>query len=280
MMPSSGSPGANQPPRLPESAQARFRIDIPSPARTWNYWLGGKDNYEVDRVVGDSTAKVNPELTTLARESRKFLIRVVRYLAAQEGVRNFLDIGAGLPTESNTHQIAQRTAPESRVVYVDNDPMVLSHARALMRGTTPEGVTDYLDADYHEPRQILEEAANVLNFTQPVAVMFMGVLGFCQDYETAKRIVAETVEGVPPGSFLVLWDCTDTSEDAVRSTENYAKSGALPYILRSVEQIGAFFGDLEKVEPGLVSITRWRPDPDQGEGPEHVHGYGAVARTS
>ncbi|TMQ93314.1 SAM-dependent methyltransferase [Actinomadura soli] len=275
--PPGGSPPADQPPRLPDDAQARFRTDVPSPARTWNYWLGGKDNYEVDRVVGDATTAVNPELIQQAREGRRFLIRTVRYLAAEEKIRNFLDIGAGLPTESNTHQIAQQTAPDSRIVYVDNDPMVLVHARALMRGTTPEGVTGYLDADFHNPRQILDEAANVLNFNEPVAVMFMGVLGFCQDYPTAKKVVADTMAGVPSGSFLVLWDCTDTSEAARRSTERYAESGTVPYNLRSVEQLDAYFDGLEKVEPGLVTISRWRPDQAEPE-PEHVHGYGAVAR--
>ncbi|WP_131736162.1 SAM-dependent methyltransferase [Actinomadura roseirufa] len=268
----------NPPPHLPQYAQERFRTDIPSPARTWNYWLGGKDNYEVDRVIGDVTASTNPEVITLARESRPFLIRVVTHLAAEAGIRNFLDIGAGLPTHSNTHEIAQRVAPESRVVYVDNDPMVLAHARALLRGTTPEGVTDYLDADYHHPRQILDDAANVLNFNRPIAVMFMGVLGFCQDYETARSIVAETMAGVPSGSFLVAWDCTDTSEAAKASTDRYAESGTLPYVLRSVQQIGGYFDGLELVDPGLVSITQWRPDEGHDGEPAHVNGYGAVAR--
>ncbi|TYB46214.1 SAM-dependent methyltransferase [Actinomadura chibensis] len=272
-----GEPSAEHPPRLVADAQGRFRTDLPSPARTWNYWLGGKDNYLVDRQVGDATAALNPELVPLARESRQFLIRVVRYLAEEENVRNFLDIGAGLPTESNTHQIAQWTAPDSRVVYVDNDPMVLAHARALMRGTTPEGVTDYIDADYHDTQQILAEAANVLNFGEPIAVMFMGVLGFCQEYRTVERIVAETMAGVPSGSFLVLWDCTDTSADALRGTRKYAESGTLPYLLRSVEEIDALFDGLEKIDPGLVSIAQWRRDPEH-DGPDHVHGYGAVAR--
>ncbi|TMQ91620.1 SAM-dependent methyltransferase [Actinomadura soli] len=282
-MPSSGgTPGgqaANQPSDLPEDVRARVRTDIPSPARTWNYWLGGKDNYEIDRQVGDATAALNPDLIPLARQSRRFLIRVVNHLAAEAKVRNFLDIGAGLPSESNTHEIAQRAAPEARIIYVDNDPMVLAHARALMRGTTPEGVTEYIDADYHRPQQILAEAANILNFSQPIAVMFMGVMGFCQDYGTAQRIVSETMAGVPSGSYLVLWDCTDTSEVAKRSTEKYAESGTLPYNLRSVEQLDGFFDGLEKVDPGMVSISLWRPDRAEGEPePIHVDGYGAVAR--
>ncbi|RFS84523.1 SAM-dependent methyltransferase [Actinomadura spongiicola] len=282
MPPSGATPGgssAHPAPRLPEDVQARFRTDIPSPARTWNYWLGGKDNYEVDRAVGDATAALHPEIFQEAREGRRFLSRTVKYLATEENIRNFLDIGAGLPTESNTHQVAQQVAPDSRVVYVDNDPMVLVHARALMRGTTPEGVTGYLDADFHEPRRILEEAANVLNFNRPIAVMFMGVLGFCPDYETARQIVADTMAGVPSGSFLVVWDSSDTSEQARRSTEKYAESGAQPYTLRSPEQIEGYFDGLEMLEPGVVSVSHWRPDPSTGE-PPHVHGYGGMARKS
>ncbi|MFI0486185.1 SAM-dependent methyltransferase [Actinomadura sp. 9N215] len=274
----SGDPAANPPPHLPRYARERFRTDIPSPARTWNYWMGGQDNYEADRAVGDSTAAINPEVITLAQESRPFLVRVVRYLAVEEKIRNFLDIGAGLPAASNTHQIAQGAAPDARVVYVDNDATALARARELMRGTTPEGVTDYLDADYHDPRQILEQAANVLNFDQPIAVMFMGVLGFCPEYGTVRRIAADTMAGVPSGSFLALWDCTDTSDAARRSTQQYADSGTAPYVLRSVEQLDALFDGLDKVEPGLASITQWRPDQDQDGLPEHVNGYGAVAR--
>ncbi|WUH96174.1 SAM-dependent methyltransferase [Spirillospora sp. NBC_00431] len=280
-MPSSGTapgrPPANQPSPLPADVQARLRTDIPSPARTWNYWLGGKDHYEVDREVGDATAALNPDLVPLARQSRRFLIRVVNHLVHEAKIRNFLDIGAGLPTESNTHEIAQRAAPESRIVYVDNDPMVLAHARALMRGTTPEGVTDYIDADYHNPQRILDEAANVLNFSQPIAVMFMGVMGFCQEYRTVKQIVSDTMACVPSGSYLVLWDCTDTSEAAKRGTKKYAESGTLPYVLRSVEQLDGLFDGLEKVDPGMVSISRWRPD-ESADDPDHVDGYGAVAR--
>ena len=276
--PSPSTPSPSLPPHLSHYTAERFRTDIPSPARAWNYWLGGKDNYAVDRAIGDATAAVNPEVITIAQQSRLFLIRSVKYLATEAGIRNFLDIGSGLPTHSNTHEIAQQVAPESRVVYVDNDAMVLAHARALLRGTTPEGVTDYLDADYHHPQQILEEAANILNFNQPIAVMFMGVLGFCEDHQTARQIVADTMAGVPAGSYLVAWDCTDTTEAAKRSTEKYAESGTLPYHLRSVEQIDAFFDGLEKIEPGTVSITQWRPDPTQEDGPEHVNGYGAVAR--
>lgn len=213
-----------------------------------------------------------------ARQGRRFLSRVVRYPATEEKIRNFLDIGAGLPTESDTHQVAQVVAPDSRVVHVDDDPMVLAHARALVRGTTTEGVTGYLDADFHNPGQIRAEAANVLNFGRPIAVMYMGVLGVSPDYEATWRVVAETMAGVPAGSFLVVGDCTDTSEEARRSTEKYAESGALPCNLRSVEQIDRLFDGLRKVEPGLVTISRWRPDVVDGREPEHVHSYGAVAR--
>ncbi|RFS85849.1 SAM-dependent methyltransferase [Actinomadura spongiicola] len=276
MPPSGATPDASGKPA--ENVPTGLRTDIPSPARTWNYWLGGKDNYEIDREVGDAIAALNPDLIPLARKSRGFLNRVVTYLAAEAGIRNFLDIGAGLPAESNTHEVAQRVGPDARVLYVDNDPMVLAQARVLMRGTTQEGTTAFLDADYHDPQRILAEAANVLNFDEPIAVMFMGVMGFCQEYQTAKRIVSDTMVGVPSGSHLVLWDCTDTSELARNSTDKYAESGTLPYILRSVEQLDALFDGLEKVDPGLVSISQWRPDRTQGGEPAHVDGYGAVAR--
>src|SRR5262249_12125965 len=149
----------------------------------------------------------------LAKQSRQFLIRAVHYFAAEAGVRQFLDIGTGLPTMENTHEVAQRVAPDSLIVYVDNDPMVLAQARALLTNTTDEGVTDYVDADFRDPDQILADARNVLNFTKPIAVMFMGVLGHVADYDEAQSIVARVMAAVPPGSYLVLWDGTDTNDD-------------------------------------------------------------------
>jgi hypothetical protein len=256
---------------------SKIDVTVPHSARIWNYWMGGKDNYAVDREVGDAFAAVSPGVFDLAKQSRKFLIRAVTYLATEAGMRQFLDIGTGLPTMDNTHEVAQRVAPDSRVVYVDNDPLVLAHARGLLTNTTDEGVTGYIDADFHDPDQIVAEARNILNFTNPVAVMFMGVLGHVADYDEMRSIVARVMAVVPSGSYLVLWDGTDTSEEQVTAADDYKDTGGVPYIVRSPEQLARCFEGLEMVEPGLVSISQWRPDPAE-EGVKPVDGYGAVAR--
>jgi hypothetical protein len=183
------------------SEDPEIRTDVPHSARIWNYWMGGKDNYAVDRAAGDAAIAIYPGIATMAKQSRQFLIRAVRFLAGEAGVRQFLDIGTGLPTEQNTHEVAQAVAPESKIVYVDNDPLVLVHARALLRNTTDEGFTTYLDADFHHPELILSQARDVLDFTQPIAVMFMGVLGHVQDYQDSRRIVATVLDAVPSVGF-------------------------------------------------------------------------------
>jgi hypothetical protein len=254
---------------------AQLRFDVPHAARIWNYWMGGKDNYPSDRAAGDAVAEVYPEIVLVARHSRHFLIRVVRFLAAEAGIRQFLDVGTGLPTMQNTHEVAQQVAPESRIVYVDNDPMVLVHARALLRSTTAEGRTNYVHADYHDPEKILAEAAQTLDFDQPVAVMFMGVLAYEPDLDVVRSIVGRMMERAASGSHLVLWDGTDTSPAGVEGAERLVQSGGVPYILRSPEQIASCFAGLTMVEPGLVQITQWRPDDAD---PEYIDAYGAVAR--
>jgi S-adenosyl methyltransferase len=237
----------------------KINYDVAHSARIWNYWQGGKDNYEVDRAAGDAWIAVQPEIVPIAKQSRQFLIRAVRYLAAEAGVRQFLDIGTGLPTVQNTHEVAQACAPDAKIVYVDNDPLVLAHARALLVNTTSEGVTNYIDADYHDPDLIVSQASNILNFTRPVAVMFMGVLGHVGEYERARAIVARVLDAVPAGSYLVLWENTDTTETARAAAAEYAKSGAIPYRLCTPAQVGGFFDGLELVEPGLVPLNLWRP---------------------
>jgi hypothetical protein len=239
---------------------AKINFDLPHTARAWNYWMGGKDNYEVDRSVGDALAEVYPDIVTMAKQSRQFLIRAVRFLAGEAGLRQFLDIGTGLPTMQNTHEVAQQVAPESRIVYVDNDPLVLLHARALLRNTTPEGVTTYVDADFHDPDLIVSDARNVLNFNQPIAVMFMGVLGHCASFDEMRSIVARVMASVPSGSYLVLWDGTDDDRAYVEACAQWAENGAVPYIVRSIEQLRQCFEGLEFVDPGLVQITQWRPN--------------------
>ncbi|MFI0469538.1 MULTISPECIES: SAM-dependent methyltransferase [Saccharopolyspora] len=250
----------------------------PSSPRIWNYWQGGKDYYAVDRAAGDEWVALQPEIVQIAKESRQLLMRAVHYLAAEAGVRQFLDIGTGLPTLQNTHEVAQAAAPESRIVYVDNDPLVLSHARALMTNTSDEGVTAYVDADYHEPEVIIADARSTLNFTQPIAVMFMGVLGHVPEYEEALSIARRVMAAVPSGSYLVLWENTNLSETARKAAEEYAKSGAIPYRLCSVEQVATFFDGLELVGPGLTSINQWRPGADQTSAGEPLDAYCAIGR--
>ncbi|MEU2613985.1 SAM-dependent methyltransferase [Micromonospora sp. NPDC007271] len=254
---------------------AEIQSDVPHAARIWNYWMGGKDNFQADRAAGDAVAEVYPEIVVMAQQSRRFLVRAVRFLAAEAGIRQFLDIGTGLPTMQNTHAVAQEVAPESRIVYVDNDPMVLVHARALLTSTTAEGVTTYVPADYHDPEKILAEAAQTLDFDQPIAVMFMGVMGYEPDLDIVRSIVQRTMNATTSGSHLVLWDGTDTSPAVVDGAERLTENGGVPYILRSPKDLATCFAGLTMVEPGLVPIPLWRPDDANAKG---IDAYGAVAR--
>ena len=233
---------------------------VPNSARIWNYWLGGKDNYPVDREVGDEYRAIYPEIVQVARASRQFLARAVLYLAGEAQVHQFLDIGTGLPSFNNTHDIAQRVAPGTRVVYVDNDPVVLAHARALL--TSTKAVTAYVDADLHDPDEILAAAGRTLDFTRPIGLMMLGILGHIGDDDEARSIVKRLLDALPPGSYLTICDGTnDLFEAGVEAQRLYNESGAVPYRLRSAQQIADFFEGLELVEPGVVSCPRWRPDP-------------------
>jgi O-methyltransferase involved in polyketide biosynthesis len=255
---------------------------VPHSARIWNYWLGGKDNFEVDRAAGDAWAAIDPTITVTAREARAFLQRVVRFLAGEAGIRQFLDIGTGLPTADNTHEVAQRIAPDARIVYVDNDPLVLAHARALLI-STPEGSTKYLHADMHDADGLIEAAAEILDLTEPVAVLFMGVLGHIADLDEARTLVRSLLDRVPSGSYLAIDDSAPTQEKQ-KAQEAYTNTGAVPYLTRQPEEIASFFDGLEWVEPGFVSITLWRPDrPPDGvavinSSPMPISTYGGVAR--
>ncbi|WP_086159342.1 SAM-dependent methyltransferase [Streptomyces marincola] len=262
---------------MPQQPQVPIDTAVPHSARIWNYWLGGKDNYAVDREAGDRFRATFPGIVDGARAARYFLARAVRHLAGEAGVRQFLDIGTGLPNVDNTHEIAQRVAPEARVVYVDNDPLVLAHARALL-SSAPEGAADYLDADLLDPEGIVRAAAGTLDFDRPVALMLMGILGHVEDFEEAKAIVRRLTAALPPGSYLVHYDSTDTSEEYVTAIRGYNEGGAVPYILRSPERIAEFFDGLDLLEPGVVSCSRWRPDALAFGLPAEVHQYGGVAR--
>jgi S-adenosyl methyltransferase len=249
-------------------------------ARIWNYWLGGRDNYAVDREAGDRVAAMLPSIVAQARADRAFLGRVIRYLAGMEGIRQFLDIGTGLPTASNTHEVAQRVAPESRIVYVDNDPLVLVHARALLTSTA-EGVCDYVDGDLHDPEPILAEAARTLDFTKPVALMLLGILHHIPDTDEAYSIVRRLVAALAPGSYVAINHSTsaihgEAMEEAVR---HWNRVGTPSMTLRTPEQIAHFFDGLELLPPGVVSCSRWRPDASDGPGePEEVDEFCGVAR--
>ncbi|HEX6198120.1 MAG TPA: SAM-dependent methyltransferase [Jiangellaceae bacterium] len=249
---------------------------VPHSARVWNYWLGGKDNFEPDRAVGEMVKQTFPEIVTEARESRAFLGRAVTYLAGEAGIRQFLDIGTGLPTANNTHEVAQRVAPESRIVYVDNDPLVLVHARALLT-STPEGATKYVEADLAESEKIVRSAGELLDFDRPIAVMFLGILAHVEDYEAARSIVRQIMDAVPSGSYLTISDGADTNEAGVESMRQYNETAPIPYHLRSPEQIAGYFDGLELVDPGVVRLSEWRPDPASGP-PANIDGFGGVGR--
>ena len=240
---------------------------VPQTARIWNYWLGGKDNFAVDRQVGDEIRKAFPQVVANARLSRAYLVRAVRHLAGEAGIRQFLDIGTGLPTANNTHEVAQAVAPTARVVYVDNDPLVLVHARALLT-SSPEGVTDYVDADLRDTDRVLREAARTLDFDQPTALIMMGILGHIRDDDEARDIVRRFLAPLPSGSYFAAYDGTDTSPGAVAAARIWNQSANPQYHLRSPERFARFFDGLELIEPGVVSVTRWRPDPDQADAPE------------
>ncbi|GHD35021.1 hypothetical protein GCM10007147_41120 [Nocardiopsis kunsanensis] len=235
-------------------------------ARVWNYWLGGKDNYPPDREVGDRIRERFPEVVDAALGDRAFLRRSVTHLVEQEGVRQFLDIGAGLPTADNTHEVAQRLSPDSRVVYVDNDPLVLAHARALLTGTD-EGHTSFVDSDLRETGQVLARARESLDFEQPVALMLMGTMGHFPDLDEALELVRTYVDALPTGSFVAVCDgvLSDTvtlgPEEIAEFTKIWEGGVTLPYVPRSLEDFTRFFDGLDLVDPGVVSVSKWRPEP-------------------
>jgi hypothetical protein len=231
----------------------------PHSARVWNYLLGGTDNFPVDREMGDQILRMFPAFAAVARAQRAFLVRAVRFLAGAAGVRQFLDIGSGLPTADNTHEVAQLVAPECKIVYVDNDPLVLVHAQALLTGTH-EGATDYIDADVRDPDRILEAAAATLDFDKPVALMMLSIMGQLPDEDDPRSIARRLLAALPVGSYLALSDGIDTNESLNAAVRAYNANSASSYHLRSPEQIAGFFEGLELVEPGVVMTTKWRPD--------------------
>jgi hypothetical protein len=263
-----------------DDVMARINPTVPHSARVWNYWLGGKDHYAADREAGDKVREVYPGVIDVARQARAFLVRVVKYLAGECGISQFLDIGTGLPTSNNTHEVAQGINPRARIVYVDNDPIVLVHARALL-ASTKEGACAYIDADARDPGYIVEQAGKTLDLTQPVGLMMLGVLGNIADYTQAKAIARHLVDAVPSGSYLVINDGTNAiqPEAAIEAARLRAEAGD-PYYLRTHEEITSFFDGLELLEPGVVSTSHWRPDVllSDGKPPPAVNAYCGVAR--
>jgi S-adenosyl methyltransferase len=266
-----------QSPRLQSSPE--IDTTVSHSARVWDYWLGGKENYPVDREVGDRIAASFPEIVEHARLDRAFLGRAVRYLAGEAGIRQFIDVGTGLPTADNTHEVAQRVAPDSRVVYVDNDPLVLTHARALLT-SAPEGATDYIDMDIGDPERIVEAAGRTLDFGRPVAITMLGVLWHILDDAEAAAVIDRYLDAVPSGSYLAIAHPTieATGERMAEAIRQWNRFGKPPGVHRTPRQIAAFFDGLELVEPGVVPASRWRPDdPPAGE-PKEVDLYCAVGR--
>jgi hypothetical protein len=242
-----------------------FDTSVAHPARIYNYWLGGKDNYEADREAAEQAITVTPDILPGVRANRAFLRRAVEFVSGQ-GIRQFLDVGTGLPTADNTHEVAQEIAPESRVVYVDNDPIVLAHARALLT-STPQGATAYVDADARDTAKIIESAAQMLDFTQPVAVMALMVLQYIPDADDPRQIVTELMDAVPSGSYLVISDTTtDIGDGASRvASKINPRMGPTRLTPRPQAQIAAYFDGLDLAEPGLVPMPEWR-----GEASPHV----------
>lgn len=266
-----------------QSRSSEIDTTVPQSARVWNYFLGGKDNFAVDREVGDQYKKIFPEIIDIARTDRAFLGRAVRHMAGEAGVRQFLDIGTGLPTLDNTHEVAQRVAPESKIVYVDNDPLVLVHARALLT-STPQGECRYIEADLREPDKIVQRAAETLDFDRPVAVMLLAILQFIPDFDRSYEIVMRLLAAVPPGSYLALTHATldlggqsdtDANAEAQRTWNERAAETITP---RTRDQIVRYFDGLELLEPGLVSLPQWRPEVTQRQGPGVVAGFCGVGR--
>jgi hypothetical protein len=260
-------------------AHADIDTSVPHIARVYDYWLGGKDNFAPDRAVAEKVMASFPDILVSVRAQRAFLGRVVHHLVTEAGIRQFLDVGTGLPAADNTHEVAQRAAPESRIVYVDNDPIVLAHARALLVGR-PEGATAYLDADLRDVGEIVAKAARILDFGQPVAVMLLGVLHCIPDEEDPAAIVGRLLATVAPGSYLVVsHPAIDIATSQMgRGMQDYNDQAPVPLTARTYAGVRRFFEGLDMVEPGLVQLHRWRPGPADLDPDHELANYGGVGR--
>jgi hypothetical protein len=256
----------------------RIDTSVPHPARVYDYWLGGKDNFEADRAAGEAALAAFPQTVQSARANRAFLSRIVSYLAGEAGIRQFLDIGAGLPTAENVHEVAQSIAPDSRVVYVDNDPIVMLHAQVLLT-SQPEGATGYVEEDLRNPESILRKARRILDFTRPTAVLLFTTLHFIPDPEDPHGIVRTLMDAVPDGSYLAISHVpSDMSPELLAMMKQMSERNPNVIVTpRDHATVTSFFDGLELVEPGVVEIARWRP---RWEGEANAPGmlWGGLAR--
>jgi hypothetical protein len=253
------------------------------PARVYNAWLGGKDNYAADREAAEQAAAANPDIRPAVHANRAFLGRAVRYLATQAGIIQFLDIGTGIPAANNTHEVAQRAVPECRIVYVDNDPVVLAHARALLT-SRPEGATAYIDADLRDTDTILRQAAETLDFSRPIGLVLVAILQYIPDAEDPYGIVTRLLSSLPPGSHLVLSHpasdigATKVAESMRRYNERAGqREQATP---RDHTEVTRFFDGLDLLEPGVVRLPQWRPGSEAAETRELPMWCGVGAKTT
>ena len=257
---------------------AGIDTSVAHPARVYDYWLGGKDNFAADREAAERVLAVTPGLRFRVQANREFLARATRYLAGEAGIRQFLDIGTGIPAANNTHEVAQAVAPASRIVYVDNDPIVLVHARALLTSSA-EGSTQYVAGDLREAGAILRAAASTLDFSQPVALMLLGIMHLIQDSEQPQRIVADLMASLPSGSYLALsHPAIDIDAGQAEAQKRYNERVSTPQTLRTRDEVARFFEGLELVPPGVVYVHAWRPGPGELASADTVSAHGGVAR--
>jgi S-adenosyl methyltransferase len=284
-----GPGGAEQGREEPEPwgpPPAGLDVGAPHPARVRNYWLGGRDFFAADKAAAEEIGREFPHLAETARAERAFLVRAVRFLAGPARILQYLDVGAGLPGGGNTHEIAQRIAPESAIVYADNDPAVLLHAKALLGqpvlASTPDGTVCYTDADLRDVAAVLAGAGSALTLSRPVALIMLGILGYVEDYGAARSIVSQLIDALPAGSYLVIADVVAANQGITSAQRRYdasarpryGASAPAPYVLRRPDQMTSFFDGLDLIEPGVVPCLQWRPD---GRGPDGDSGDAAAA---
>jgi hypothetical protein len=264
----------------------RPQIDVSAPnvARVWNYLTGGRDNFDADRRAARQLIRESPAFEQAGYECRAFLGRVTRYLIGEAGIRQFLDIGTGIPSPGSVHEVAQSIAPKSRIVCVDNDPVVLSHARALLR-PAPEGATSYVDADVRDPDTIIEQARATLDFGEPVAIVMNHLLNYVSRDVEVRAILTAMLEAASPGSYLVVvHPASDLDQSLVEAARRWNRISATQVVLRARAEITAWFGGLDLVDPGVVTITEWRPGPSDDNSPSDDNNgavmpmYGVVGR--